>query len=123
MNEKQDAKKRPGRLRPLWAGRRPKDSPCAGGDSAKVRMRYVFTGCVQGVGFRYRAYHAANSLGLTGWVRNEFDGSVTLEVQGGRSSIDAMLGMIENSPYIEIDDIRSREIPADPGEHAFEIAN
>ena len=49
-----------------------------------VRRRYSIEGQVQGVGFRYRARYAAQSLGLTGWVENEDDGSVTLEVQGVR---------------------------------------
>lgn len=86
-----------------------------------VRIRYVFTGYVQGVGFRYRAFHAANSLGLTGWVRNEDDGSVTMEVQGDRQSIGAMLGMIENSRYIQIDGAAPTELPVDRGESGFEI--
>ena len=47
-----------------------------------VRRRYSIEGQVQGVGFRYRARYAAQSLDLTGWVENEDDGSVTLEVQG-----------------------------------------
>ena len=47
-----------------------------------VRRRYIITGQVQGVGFRYRARYAAQTLDLTGWVQNEDDGSVTLEVQG-----------------------------------------
>ncbi|MCR5233462.1 MAG: acylphosphatase [Lachnospiraceae bacterium] len=34
-----------------------------------------FYGAVQGVGFRYRAKYAAQSVGATGWVRNEYDGS------------------------------------------------
>ena len=51
-----------------------------------VRRRYSIEGQVQGVGFRYRARYAAQSLGLTGWVENEDDGSVTLEVQGTRPS-------------------------------------
>ena len=46
------------------------------------RRRYTITGQVQGVGFRYRARYAAQTLDLTGWVQNEDDGSVTLEVQG-----------------------------------------
>ena len=47
-----------------------------------IRKRIVFHGWVQGVGFRYRARHAAEHLGATGWVRNEYDGSVTKEIQG-----------------------------------------
>ncbi|NLJ32009.1 MAG: acylphosphatase [Clostridiales bacterium] len=87
----------------------------------KIRMRYVFTGSVQCVGFRFRAYHAAQLLGLTGWVRNESDGSVTMEVQGKRNGIRAMLEMIEKSPYISIDHMDARELSAVPEESSFEI--
>lgn len=88
-----------------------------------VRMRYIFTGYVQGVGFRFRAYHAANSLGLTGWVRNEFDGSVAMEVQGKRDDIATMLKIIEKSRYIGIDSIDSKELPPDPDARSFEISD
>lgn len=87
----------------------------------KKRIRYTFSGYVQGVGFRYRAYHAAHSLGLTGWVRNEYDGSVTMEVQGEGHGISAMLEMIEKSSYIEIDTLHSTELPLKPNERSFEI--
>lgn len=38
-----------------------------------IRRHIVFTGSVLGVGFRYRARHAAELYGCTGWVRNEYD--------------------------------------------------
>ena len=87
----------------------------------KIRRRYYFSGDVQGVGFRFRTYHAASSLGLTGWVRNEYDGSVTMEVQGEKSDMDALLEMIENGHYIHIDQIDFQELPVDPQECSFEI--
>ena len=87
----------------------------------KKRTRYTFTGYVQGVGFRYRAYHAAHSLSLTGWVRNEYDCSVTMEVQGEDHDINTMLEMIEKSHYIEIDNLHSTELPLKPDERSFEI--
>ena len=46
-----------------------------------IRRRWRFTGTVQGVGFRYYARAAALHLGLTGWVANNWDGSVTLPVK------------------------------------------
>ena len=46
----------------------------------KVRKHIFFAGCVQGVGFRYRALYAARGLGLTGWVQNLWDGRVEMEV-------------------------------------------
>ena len=46
------------------------------------RLRMHFVGEVQGVGFRWTARKVAQELGLTGWVRNEPDGSVSMELQG-----------------------------------------
>ena len=45
-----------------------------------IRRHYWFSGRVQGVGFRYRAYYIAGSLGITGWVRNNWDERVELSL-------------------------------------------
>ena len=55
---------------------------------AEIRRRVRFHGRVQGVGFRYTARFAAESLGLTGWVKNEWDGSVLMEVEGREMLVD-----------------------------------
>lgn len=47
-----------------------------------IRKHLTFTGRVQGVGFRYRAHSIAASLGLTGYVKNNYNGTVEAEVQG-----------------------------------------
>ena len=78
------------------------------------RRRYIITGQVQGVGFRYRARYAAQTLDLTGWVQNEDDGSVTLEVQGDPDKFISLFAMIQKSDYIQITGIRSKNIPPDP---------
>ena len=49
-----------------------------------VRKHIIFYGRVQGVGFRYYSVYKARALGLTGWVRNLYDGTVEMEVQGKR---------------------------------------
>lgn len=56
-----------------------------------LRRRVVFGGRVQGVGFRATAVAAAEGRGVTGWVRNEHDGGVTLEVQGEEAEVEAFL--------------------------------
>ena len=68
-------------------------------------------GDVQGVGFRYRTEHAANMLRLTGWVRNDWDGSVEMEVQGDAQSIDQLLVLVGKGTYINIDRIDSKVLP------------
>ncbi len=84
-----------------------------------IRRRIVFHGCVQGVGFRWRARQAASLFGCTGWVRNEWDGSVTMEIQGTEAQIDEVLLAVERSRYIRVDSRDSRTIPVDPEERWF----
>lgn len=76
-----------------------------------IRRRISFTGYVQGVGFRYRARHAASLYGCTGWVRNERDGSVTMEIQGEPDNIEQVIKSIEAGRYVEIETMKSREVP------------
>ena len=61
-----------------------------------IRRHITFYGAVQGVGFRYRARHAAGLFDCTGWVANEWDGSVTMEIQGDEENIDKVLLAIES---------------------------
>ena len=79
-----------------------------------VRRRYSIEGQVQGVGFRYRARYAAQSLELTGWVENEDDGSVTLEVQGDPVKFRKLFALIQRSDYIQITAIRQKDIAPRP---------
>ena len=88
---------------------------------SKKRFRVRFYGRVQGVGFRYTAYHIAESYGLSGWVENEYDGSVLCEVQGDNAAIDEFLGRLRNGRYIEIDNMEIKELPLDDDERYFEI--
>ena len=78
---------------------------------ADIRKRIVFHGRVQGVGFRYTAKYLAQSLGLTGWVRNEWDGTVTLEIQGREMLINKLLVGLNHNQFITIDWMDTKEIP------------
>ena len=84
-----------------------------------IRKRIVFSGWVKGVGFRYRARHAAELLGATGWVRNEYDGSVTMEIQGTEEQIDEVIRAIGRGRYVKIENMDVRTIPVIPHEQGF----
>jgi len=84
-----------------------------------IRRHIVFQGWVQGVGFRYRARHAADLYSCTGWVRNEWDGSVTMEIQGEPENIDRVILAIERGTYVRIENMDSRTIPVEPEERGF----
>ena len=84
-----------------------------------IRKAFVFQGWVQGVGFRYRACHAAQLHGCTGWVRNEWDGSVAMEIQGEPEAIDKVILAVEAGRYVRIENMDSKTIPVVPGERGF----
>ena len=86
-----------------------------------IRFRLVFYGRVQGVGFRYVSQYAANEYGATGWVRNEYDGTVSMELQGTRAQIEQVILTLENSNYIRISQIDRKSIPTDPKEKRFRV--
>ncbi|MCR4832531.1 MAG: acylphosphatase [Butyrivibrio sp.] len=86
-----------------------------------VRRRYVFKGNVQGVGFRYRANYAAQGLGVTGFVYNEWDGSVVMEAQGSEDMLNRLLTLINQGSYISIDWIDTTDLPVDEDERSFSI--
>lgn len=75
------------------------------------RMHYIFSGDVQGVGFRYTACQNARMLGITGWVRNMYDGRVEMEAQGTMPDLTELIRQLKSDMYINIDDIECKEIP------------
>lgn len=87
----------------------------------KVRYQLRFTGRVQGVGFRYTANSIAQSLGLTGWVYNDWDGSVLMEVQGTTAEIERLIAQLHNGVFIEIDNITKTPLSVDTSEKSFRI--
>ena len=86
-----------------------------------IRKHIVVSGRVQGVGFRYRASHAAMHLGLTGWVRNDDEGTVTMELQGEETTIYKIIPFLEQSSWISITDWKEKDIPVEPDERGFRV--
>lgn len=86
-----------------------------------IRQQLRFKGRVQGVGFRYTANSVAQSLGITGWVYNDFDGSVLMEAQGTKFEIDDLISRLQSGTFIEIDSVERTELPVDENEKYFRI--
>ena len=88
----------------------------------EVRKYVRFYGRVQGVNFRYTSMTQATKLGLTGWVRNDDDGSVEMEVQGKEELIEELFEIMKTiSSYIVIDSIEQTNISVVPDESEFII--
>ena len=84
-----------------------------------VRKHIVFYGSVQGVGFRWRAKNAAEHFSCTGWVRNEWDGSVSMEIQGTEEAIEAVILAIEKGTFVHIENMDMKDIPVVDSEYGF----
>lgn len=87
-----------------------------------IRRHYRFSGRVQGVGFRYRAQYAAQHLGLTGWVENNWDGTVELEAQGSEEAVGRLVPTLTaTSRWIMIDEMQVHAVPLVEGERSFRV--
>jgi len=78
--------------------------------------RFLVSGRVQGVGFRFFAQEAAALDGLTGWVRNLEDGRVEVLAQGDREALTRFERKVRRGPPgARVDDIAitDEEAPSD----------
>jgi acylphosphatase len=80
---------------------------------ARVRIR----GRVQGVFFRAEARARAESLGLTGWIRNDPDGSVCALFEGEPERVESMIGWCRRGPGgAHVDEVEISEEAGPPSE-------
>lgn len=86
-----------------------------------TRQRVIFQGRVQGVGFRARAQSIASRFPVTGWVRNEPDGTVMLEAQGDEQSLENYLKELRNKTSGLVEREIHAHVRTEPNEHGFEI--
>ena len=85
------------------------------------RLRVNFIGRVQGVGFRATARSIARSCTVSGWVRNEPDGSVMLEVQGDPAEVRRYIGLLRERMTGLIKSDHAVPVPVETGSSEFEI--
>ncbi|MFW9894079.1 MAG: acylphosphatase [Candidatus Thorarchaeota archaeon] len=90
-------------------------------EMSQTAKHIIFVGRVQGVGFRFTAYHIANRHKLTGFVRNCIDGTVEMLAQGPDTNIDNCIREIKDSFPGYIRENKIEEIPIDPRYTDFKI--
>jgi acylphosphatase len=86
-----------------------------------VAKHIVFSGRVQGVGFRYTAHRMAGRHRLTGYVRNLPNGTVEILAQGPAQDIDDCIRDIQDSLAGHVREARAVEVPPDPTYKDFRI--
>lgn len=86
-----------------------------------IRKEFHFEGNVQNIGFRFEVQSHAVPLGITGYAKNNDDGSVTAELQGSEKNINKVIKSLQNIDRIQIDSMTKKEIPLDYYENDFYI--
>jgi len=66
--------------------------------SEKVRLQAIVHGRVQGVSFRYYTHRQACQLDVTGYVRNQWDGTVKVVAEGPHSNVTRLLNWLHKGP-------------------------
>lgn len=90
--------------------------------TAALAHRYIVRGRVQGVGFRWFVEREAHILGISGWVRNNPDGSVEVLAQGTREQILGFRSRLRQGPRAaRVDDVEEFEAKPVSGLNAFRI--
>lgn len=78
-----------------------------------IARGYIVRGRVQGVGFRWFVEHEARQLGIAGWVRNNFDGTVEVLAIGSEEQLATLSGKLRRGPRAaRVDEVVEK--PADP---------
>jgi acylphosphatase len=86
------------------------------------RVALRVRGRVQGVGFRFFTQHLARAMGITGWVRNEYDGSVEIEAQGDEATLESFTEKVRSGPsFGNVSGLQSHSLPVKDGESSFGI--
>jgi len=62
------------------------------------RVTATVYGYVQGVAFRVNAQHEANRLGVQGWVKNQWDGSVKTVAEGPDAALERYVAWLQHGP-------------------------
>lgn len=83
--------------------------------------RFVVSGRVQGVGYRYFVLREAEALGVSGFARNQPDGSVEVVAEGGAEALAGLEALLREGPaFAEVEGV-AREAIAERGASGFHV--
>lgn len=86
------------------------------------RYSLVFHGRVQGVGFRYFAQSNALKYSITGFVKNEYDGTVSMEAQGSENDLLNFIDILsKGNMFIRVDNVIKEKISVIEDENKFKV--
>jgi acylphosphatase len=89
---------------------------------AKKTYKFVLSGRVQGVGFRYFAHSKARTYNITGYVKNTPDGRVEILCQGKPDDLDGFIRLIKEGPsFSNVENVDEAELKESPYYDYFEI--
>ncbi len=81
---------------------------------SKKAVTLTIAGRVQGVGYRYSAQRKAEKLNLRGWIKNDYDGTVTLKCEGEARSVDDFITWCsQGPPYAHVTNVEIKNIPVE----------
>jgi acylphosphatase len=84
--------------------------------------RFIVRGRVQGVGFRWFVEREAHILGISGWVRNNPDGSVEVLAIGTRDQLSGLRSRLQRGPRAaRVDNVEEMDTKPVPGLNTFRI--
>ena len=86
-----------------------------------IRKEFHFEGNVQNIGFRFEVQSHAKPLGITGYAKNNDDGTVTAQLQGNLEDINRVISDLQNIDRIQIDSMTEKDTPLDYYENDFII--
>jgi acylphosphatase len=86
-----------------------------------IRRTVLFSGHVQGVGFRYTACHIAKRFEVAGYVRNLPDGRVEAVIEGEEEEIARFMNAVSEEMSTSIRDVKSHDSPETGEFSRFEI--
>jgi acylphosphatase len=87
-----------------------------------ITRKYILTGRVQGVGFRWFTKRLADKYAIKGYVQNQYDGSVLVVAQGTQEMIDPFERALSKGPsYAWVDKIRTEPPDNDQSFQSFKI--